>query len=270
MRSATKGICILAMVALISASSCGPDSKKTVVFIFCDVTHSLNKSESDQVAAMAVRIVNSLPPGTEYKMYPILAETNHLAPINKDNEWVIRQKEKNAGLQEVRDKRRGEEITQELAKLYKETNASPGRRRDDRRTCILNAINFAGSQFKLFPADKYDRELILISDMLEECNDTPLSRPIDIHKHDITQEIQLAKGFPEGTDLSGVKVNIITPVTEDTYIREDDGMRPPPNALKEFWNTIFSRCNVTTEAQNNAAMYLWSDGDLPESLFAHS
>src|SRR2546421_8385382 len=149
MRRATKIICILIM--LISTSACPPLSRKKVVFIFCDVTNSLNKTESDQAALMTVRIVNGLHAGTEYKIYPILAETDRLAPINNDNESVIRQKDKNSSLQEGLDKRQGDEITQELAKLYKDTNTSTGRHRDDRRTCILNALNFAADPAKEFP-----------------------------------------------------------------------------------------------------------------------
>jgi hypothetical protein len=278
MRRAAKIICILTVLICTSAYSCrpcdcvdccvDPKPKKRMEFIFCDVTHSLNKSESDRVASMAVSILNGLPVETEYRIYPIQAETTQLAPINIDDEPVIHEKDKNADVQAALDKRRGEKLTQELAKLYKETNTD--RRRDDMRTCILNAINFAGNQFQQFSADSYDRELIIVSDMLEECNDTPLGRPVNIHKHDITQEIELAKQFPQGTDLSGVRIIIITPITEDSYIKEDDGRRPPPNALKEFWGTIFSRCNVTPQNQKNLQLYLWSFGDLPKDILAHS
>jgi hypothetical protein len=144
-------------------------------------------------------------------------------------------------------------------------------RRDDNRTCILNALNFAANQFKQqFPADEYDRELIIISDMLEECSDSPFGRLVNIRKPDITQELKLADEFPEGNDLSSVKITIITPVTLETYVRHAPGKEPPMAELQKFWGAIFNRCKVTPEAQQKADLYGWSNGEVPRSLLAQT
>jgi hypothetical protein len=263
-------IVVLCVLLLMTVSFCAPPpTKERMVFIFCDVTTSLEGTERAEVARMAADILNHLPPGTSYRVYPIQAETAVLAPINK--ELVIPPKEKSVGLQALLDKRRQQGLVNDLANISKETNAPQdgNERRDDNRTCILNALNFAENQFKQFSAERYDRELVIISDMLEECSVTPLKRPINIKKPDITQELKLAGEFPEGNDFSNVKISIIVPGTLETYVKYAPGKKPPMGALQGFWKGILSRCKVPPEAEKNG-MYSWSNGSVPASLLAQN
>lgn len=64
----------------------------------------------------------------------------------------------------------------ETGKLYEDTNKS----NYVNRTCILNASGFAGNQFGDFPEEQSDHQIIIISDVLEECDETPLRRKINI------------------------------------------------------------------------------------------
>lgn len=134
-----------------------------MVFIFFDVTTSLDGTERAEVARMAADILDHLPPGTSYRVYPIQAETAALAQINR-KELVIPPRDKDERLQTLLDRRRQQGLVNELSKVSKETNAPQdgNERRDDNRTCILNALNFAENQFKQFPAERYDRELVII------------------------------------------------------------------------------------------------------------
>jgi hypothetical protein len=232
-----------------------------VVFIFCDVTNSLNKSESEMVATMASKVLATFPTGTEYRIYPILAQTYQLAPIN-DNEQVLPPRDENPKIQDINQKKRQEEITSKLANLYNVTNAG----RYDNRTCILNAIDFASNQLKDFGPDDYDRELIFISDMLEECDVTPLQHRINLRKGDISEEIKLASNFPKGADLSHMRITIITPTTEDTYLKYQPGLRPPMSSLQEFWYNIFKQCNIPPEAFPVSDYFYWSNGVIPNRL----
>jgi hypothetical protein len=255
----------LILTFLVSLRDCDGDPRRKIVFIFCDVTNSLDKSESEKVASMAAGILNSLPAGTEYRLYPILVETDRLTPIN-DKESLIRPKESDPNLQGGLEKRRQEELTEKLRNLYQITNKN----RFDNRTCILNALSFAGNQLNDFPKDKYDRELVIISDMFEECNDTPLKRKIDIRKPDINEELKLAESSPQMADLSSVVVTIITPATEDTYMNYEPGTKPPMSSLKDFWGKIFTHCNVPPEAQKDPEKYFWSNGILPRRFLVQS
>lgn len=269
MRTATVTLCAL---LLMTTSLCGgdPPEKGRMVFIFCDVTTSLEGPERTEVARMAADILNHLPPGTSYNVYPIQAETAALTPINR-NETVIPERDKDEGQQMLMERRRKQWLIDELANVSQKTNApqDPSERRDDNRTCILNALNFAGNQFKQFSAEKYDRELVIVSDMLEECSDTPLRRQINVKKPDITQELKLAGDFPEWNDFSNVKITIITPVTLDTYIKHAPGKKPPMRDLQDFWKAIFTRCKVSPEAEKNG-MYSWSNGSVPAYLLAQN
>ena len=278
MRRATVALCAL---LLMTVSACitrppqnntppPPPQKERMVFIFCDVTISLKETERAEVARMAAEILNHLPPGTSYRVYPIQAETSALAQINQ-KELVIPPRNKDERLQTLLEKRRQQGLADDLANISKETNAPQdgNERRDDNRTCILNALNFAGNQFKQFPAEKYDRELIIISDMLEECTDPPLKQPINIKKPNITPELKLAGEFPEVNDFSTVKISIIVPVTLETYKKYAPGRMPSIDDLKEFWKIIFSRCKVPPDAENKGT-YSWSNGSVPPYLLAQN
>lgn len=255
---------LLVLCCCLLLSTCEVEQqKKRVVFIFCDVTNSLDKSESEMVARMASDLLSNFPAGTEYRVYPILAQTYQPAPIN-DTEQILPPRNDNPKIQEVNESERREKITSQLTNLYNVTNAG----RYDNRTCILNAVNFAANQLKDFSPEHYDRELIFISDMIEECDVTPLQRRINIRKGDISEEVKLASNFPKGTDLARVRITIITPTTEDTYLKYQPGTRPPMMALQEFWYNIFKQCSIPPNAFPVSEQFFWSNGAIPTNRLA--
>jgi hypothetical protein len=245
----------LSALTLALLTSCPPPPKTRVIFIFCDVTNSLVEQESAKVATHAADVLDGLPPGSLYRLYPIQAETGQLAPLEQGKI----EREDNPNVEKGRKRSRRQRLSESLAQLYKVTNVN----RYDNRTCILNTLGFASNQLRDFPADKYQRELVFISDMLEECDATPLRQSVDIRKADIGREVKLAGDFPQGIDFSGVIINIITPTTIETYRNYDPKTRPQMDALQEFWFTVFKRCNVAAESIQNPERFYWSNGVLP-------
>jgi hypothetical protein len=256
----------LTLLTLLAFGSCnggGPDlTRKRVVFLFCDVTNSLSVSESGMVATLAADILDRLPPRTEYRVYPILAGTGQLAPINDAEKVIPRKDENNPNLYDLNRETRRQELAEKLNNLYHVTNVN----RYDNRTCILNAVNFAHEQFRDFNPESYDRDLVIISDMLEECDVTILQKPVDIRKGDISNEVKLAQqgeGFPDGLDLSNIVINVVTPATDETYRAYQPGTRPPMPTLQEFWFSIFKRAKVAPANIQNPDKCYWSNGVLP-------
>ena len=248
--------CAVALL-LLSLTACQPTPRTRIIFLFCDVTNSLQPEESNKVAMHAADVLDGLTPGTLYRVYPIQAETGQLAPLA---EGKIERGRDNPNLEKALRASRREQLSKKLAELYR---ASSQLNRYDNRTCILNTLGFASNQLRDFPGERYEREMVFISDMLEECDATPLRQTVDIRKGDISKEVKLAGDFPQGIDFSQVVVNVITPTTIETYLKYDAKTRPQMDTLQDFWFTVFKRCNVAAGDLQNPERFFWSNGVLP-------
>lgn len=226
-----------------------PSPQKTVVaLILCDVTSSLTKEENRRVGTLAAKVVESLPENATFKLFPIQIQTQVPTAIrldlNEDGEEIasdytipeLRSNVEEDDYAKVKKVRR-EQIEREVDKLYKSANKG-----SDNRTCIINALGFASNFFRTNYRDAaYQPELYLISDMVEECSNTPLpGKVVKLNKNNISAEIGLADKLPPGWDLSGVRIFCIFPAAADTPER----VRPGREDVKRFWNTIFKKCGL--------------------------
>lgn len=305
---------LLAMGLALALASCNgeppPPAVKTVVaLIFCDVTNSLTEGESERVSSIAVSIVDSLPDGAVFKLYPIQIQTEVPAQIKIDlngnnsedpeDYSVPRPKDnveaqKQEGAREQQRKERREQIRKGVDALYRQQN-----RGVDNRTCIMNALGFASNYISTHYGDakKYDVRMFLISDMIEECNDTPLpDGRVEMDKRDISAEIQRAAAFqaahsqtrnpaPESSqltdrsspdpafqcDLAAVTIYCVFPAAEDTS-KVPSARRPSRGDVKAFWNEIFKGCGFggsprRGDEEAHGGRIIWVDsGDLTEPL----
>lgn len=90
-------------------------------------------------------------------------------------------------------------------------------------SCILNSLWFARNRLNEMAgksqigASRNGFELIIISDMLEECDDSPIGR-ISLNKRDTSKEIALASSMPAGPiapNFSDVRITIIFPLADN-------------------------------------------------------
>jgi hypothetical protein len=269
MLSVALGCSVLLMMCLIQActsTSGGPPVMKTkVALIFADVTNSLKPEECKEVARLTAEVINSFPRHTEYVVYPIQIETQRLSPIvqGKVPAAVSDKEKQDYDLSKIQ---RGKDLNAKIEKLYDEVKRS----KDDNRTCILNTLSFAKNFFQQYAdAAKYDLDLIYISDMTEECNNTPVHRLIKLNKREISKETRLVEEIPEGNDLSNVRVTIIVPTAEVTY-SVNQKLRPDMEDLKRFWLAAFNRCGFKEKSflDNETRLY-WSIG-LPKRFQAQT
>jgi hypothetical protein len=254
--------CLLLTGACSSCQEHQPTSprKSKVALVFCDVTNSLIPAESEEVAILAAQILDSLPAGTKYVVYPINIETQRLSAIAEGQ--IITEKDEQAAIA-VRAVRR-QELTQSVSNLYKAMSTVKDQYgKPDNRTCILNTLVFAEDYFRQFndPA-RYDLELIFISDMLEECNRTPLHTRIELAKRNLSKEIALARDAQLNLNLSHVRITAIIPTTQETY-KASPGRRPSVEDVKEFWKNIFRKCGFTDESLRDDQRFYFAPG-LPE------
>lgn len=230
-----------------NSNSAQPQASKKVVMIWCDVTSSLQQSEVGEVAKLASDILDSLPEGTRYILYPIQRETERLKEITSGEVPPS-----DPDIDDLVKKERRKLISNEINKLFEDVNKK--KTQPENRTCILNTLAYTESYFRQFAS--YKPELIFISDMTEQCSTTPMGKPIDLRaglttQKRISQTLQSAQEFPSPPDLSHIRLTIIIPTTADTYA-VPPGQRPSVDNLKKFWGAIFRNCKVPDEVLNDS------------------
>ena len=258
--------CLLPLILMLALSTLacppicpgGPDcppEKERVVLIFSDVTSSLLKSESEQVANLTCEIVDALPPGTQYYVYPIQVEAQKLQPMYEGTVMA----QDRATTKAVSDARK-KKISEEISKLYdliRATKRSDAYGKPDNHTCILYTLKFAQTVFKQFDEKNTDFDLIYVSDMIEQCNITPMGQPISLGQANISEPIKLAKETKLDLDLSHARVSMIIPATDATYTASG---RPNPSDVQAFWEAILLHCGFDEDSLKDSHKFYFSSG----------
>jgi hypothetical protein len=249
-------LCIL--FSMLLTSSCSdveppPSPKRKVVLIFSDVTSSLLKSENTSVANLTADVIDSLPPGSKFSVVPIQVQPERLTPMNEG--IIAPRQERDEDVQEDIKQYRRQRIKDSIDKLYKKIRElkvpAPLYGSPDNHSCVLGTLAYAESYFRQFP--DADLELIYISDMIEECNETPFGRPVNLAQQDITKEIKDAQSFQIRYELGRARLSVIIPTSDDTPTA---GMRPGLSNVKQFWEKVFMNCGFNQDAlQSNDRFY---------------
>jgi len=84
-------------------------------------------------------------------------------------------------------------------------------------------------------------EIVLVSDMLEDCTDSLLRGPLKLQKTSISKELERAESLPAGglLNLNGASVTVVLPTVPTSGQKV---ARPPVHELKMFWRAILDRC----------------------------
>ena len=251
-------ILLLAISTLACPPTCPPDcpppERERVVLIFSDVTSSLAQRESEQVGNLTCNVLDALPPGTRYYVYPIQIEALKLEPMY---EGTVRAQDRatTKAVNEARKKKISDEITR-LYELIKTAKRADAYGKPDNHTCILYTLEFAQSIFKQFDQKNTDFDLVYVSDMIEECNTTPMRKPISLGPKHILEAIKLAKETDLNLDLSYARVSMIIPAAADaTYTASG---RPNPSDVQAFWEAILSRSGFSEESLKDSQKFSFS------------
>src|SRR5262249_46064272 len=122
---------------------------------------------------------------------------------------------------------------------------------------ILDTLEFAQNRFKEFDQKKTDFELVYVSDMIEECNETPLGQPISLVQTKMSEAIKLAEDTNLKLDLSNSNVSMIIPATNDTYKTRG---RPNLSDLRKFWEATLLHCGFSKENLNTGQKFYFASG----------
>jgi hypothetical protein len=232
------GFWLLPKVDLFSKQDLGRRNKHPTILtvVLADVTGSLTPVESNSVAALTASVLDTLPPGAAYRVYPIHMDMERPSVIvdgmvpSLPGIWM----DPNVAMA------RREFVDTKLHEIHLEVNGTS--LKVDSGTCILDGLSFVDNLFRSPEYEGIPKQLYIISDMIEECPMTPLGIGVSLHHRLSSRELEVASTFPTGPDWSSVAVGLVVPADVTPAARVQD--RPRLRDLRLFWGRILSRWRV--------------------------
>lgn len=227
--------------------------RKRVLLIFCDVTSSLGVGEVAAGARLAAKIIQNAVPPVRYRLVPIMLSTDSVAPVlDEDVPPQI-------GANRVSYRKALEGLPafleDKLKAQYADVNHGQGA--DPNRSCIINSLERAMPFFNEHRKQAKELDLVIISDMIEECAKSPYQQTIQLNRGDIQGEIKIAQGKVNLPSLAGVRVTMVMP---SNGYADAKHVRPPVRQLEQFWKAVFSQAGFPLkEIQNTGRFYFGPD-----------
>jgi hypothetical protein len=212
------------------------------LMILADVTKSLRQGEVQQVAKLASDVLDKFPDSTDYVIYPIHRETQKPTSLDEAHPGnasgiKLTASDKDARRQRIKDK---------IVQLYEEIN----KKQPTDRTCIINALEIAEKHFGqigLYLKGAKDGcfDLVIISDMIEQCALNAGNIRIDLKEQSIAEAISKLDKLGSFPNLTTIHITIIIPTSEESTPYATD--QPTVSSLEAFWAAVFTRCRFKAE-----------------------
>jgi hypothetical protein len=124
----------------------------------------------------------------------------------------------------------------------------------------MNAFEFVSRRITASSSYGGRTEVIVVSDMLEDCKSTPLGENVRLAKQSLRAEIQQAAVFRPGRiALSGTRITLILPGSYGAV----PGPHPRIEELENFWRAFLANCRLERSASPEVVV---SPSLVPESL----
>jgi hypothetical protein len=113
--------------------------------------------------------------------------------------------------------------------------------KNDRHTCLLDAVQFAAGQLPAMELTaKSHVDLVLISDMIEDCQSSPMGPGVRLDKRSVKRETELVRHLP---------TTLIRLPQMHVYIVMPPGSGAGPNDARlqdvdDFWRAFLGRCGL--------------------------
>ncbi len=200
--------------------------------IFADVTDSLSAREHAVVEEKVQRIVEIMPPKATLIVFPILEDVERAPAIYTATlpDTLTTSDSVDFSVFKARSK-------VEVAKTLHQVAA--GNRIGRKLTCISGALRKA-EEVTIDARPSRPVEIIIVSDMLEDCNDSLLGGKLSLEKQSIMKEIKAARALPSEPllHLNGASVTMLL-ATDPTS--PGTTKRPAAHDLERFWREILDR-----------------------------
>lgn len=238
----------------VEAISRKPQIARTVL-VFADVTSSLSTQESDRVGQLTAEVLESLPPGTYFAVYAIQADAE--APAFCDGQMPIPRNSRERDDAIAGRKQLQGYVKTRLADLYCSINWNDPKTQqqcrarkitpnpqEDLRSCVLRSLNHAAKAIaNAESAQRGPVEIVFISDMIEECRETPFGSPVRLTRTSIRQQTEAAAKLSIPADLRNTRVTMVLPrVLNDSA--GTPSSHPMFGDVENFWKVVFTRAKA--------------------------
>lgn len=271
MTNLTRTISLLFMVLIVSAfnDGCGKETissptttiKPSLILVFCDVSNSVDSSSIKNVISKAKMIISALSDGSKIVIYPIddndypekILELS--SPKNKEDDnftGILKEqvdKDKKTQLEKLLNEK-AVELETKINSRYEEILNDKSSKH---RSCIFNTFSKINEFFKNEDSEKYNFEVIYLSDMIEQCNSNVGSVFIcGGKKGDLpTKKEEVLKNIDTNLlptinlkKLIGKNISIV--ITTKMMGSSDYKCLSPQNHL-EIWEKAFGKAGYTKE-----------------------
>jgi hypothetical protein len=200
--------------------------------VFADVTRSLSEQEHASVYDTVQKVVALLPPKATLIIFPILEDVQRAPSVFEGTLPAVQSTSDSVDLSVA--KTRWKSL---VAEKLKAIDAGPATGRN--RTCISGALRKA-EEVTVDASESRPVEIIIVSDMLEDCADSLLGRKLSLEKTSIDAEVKVARALPPEAllRLNGASVTVLLPTVPTSAATTK---RPAVHQLEEFWRAVLDR-----------------------------
>ena len=222
------------------------NGKENIYVVLCDLTTSLDSTSISRVASVSKKILKEIPDGSKVCFYEL--NDNHykqafyeekiarFSTTLSEEKKMLEKNKQNADSLELLILNKGKEYTNES--LSNQPNS-----------CIVGGLRKAstflrdeGSQ----DTSKYNYWVIILSDMLEECNSSPLGSTFMKPEYLSTIDANIEKYNPD-FDLSYANVRVC--LTSENNSKKNAYLRN--EQLEEVWQKIFKKLGIGEDEMRN-------------------
>jgi len=231
-------------------------SNPTIMLMVVDVSSSLSKSQIQEVAMNANSILGNLPASTKFAIYPLQPNWNR--PIAMETGETEKPSTIDRRLLEENNRR---EMILRTAEDFR-------RRPEGKVSCLVDVLPFAERYFSQYDPNRYEFELVFLSDMIENCSSTLLGRKVDLTIGYPLDGVESRLNVRDRIDLSNVNVTMIIPTSSD-FSGGTTRRNPRFEDLERFWKRLFASCGFSDLRLNDKQHFVFSTF-LPDRFKAKS
>jgi hypothetical protein len=233
--------------------------KKTALVIICDLTGSIHLGDSTAVPEHVISILSdNWPQGSEVILLPLESDPQH-RPLLKD--MIPETPAENSENSTVDQIKRHNDLYDEkeyfLDTVYNLVEQSRIRllelhKDDDDRSCIINSLSNAEFVLRRFNSAEYNKQIVLISDLIEDCSKSILTgQHCELKKNNISPLKVKVESWENPFRLPGIKTSVI--VLPSPYHTKMD--YPSVFEYEDFYHAVLNKLNA--EGANNEFLSEW-------------
>ncbi len=209
-----------------------PAEVERTFVIFADVTRSLTREEHAAVYANVQRVVQILPENATLIVFPILEDVQRAGAVFQGRLPAVKSTADSVDFK-VKQTQWIKQVVEKLRAI--DEGSDVGRK----RTCISGALRKA-EEVTVDARPDRPVEVVIVSDMLEDCDDSLLGGKLSLEKTSIAQDLQTVRALPKEPllHLNGASITVLLPTVPTT---QSITKRPPVHELRALWREILDR-----------------------------